>query len=228
MDLESLKNWIDDSFELAKSESKLTPDELDTLKSYEPAILAALSLKETISTEKDQAKVLELWENQTSSTSQFRIRRHVILIQDVLLVIIRKLISSGVLFDVIGMISGETPIQPVNPDDAQKKVMALIVELLAVVKKLDKKDFCVFVQAEKSRRSHRAFNREDLEAWFPHEPDIACNMPEEREMWNCGFCGEDNVCIFLKKENNLTSAIKSLEKKGLLKEPAEGSYCFRW
>ena len=220
MSYEEVKEFIDDLMQ--------QPEVSDRTRQYRAEILAALTAKDDVDNNDTAVKEsVELWKNQIGTPSELLLGTRYIIVKDCLLDFIRMAMTSGVLDALfLEKLNTEAPMSGVSIAVVSSVVFGL-VDLFGKVSKLEDYDFCVYFQAAWHFRRN-GFTLEDMLEWFPHGEKDGCNMCNS--LWRCEHILENDICGML-QESRLLEALRSLEKKGILRsERRTGQvfYFFAW
>ena len=170
-------------------------------------------------------EMISLWENQIDSPSQLLLGTRYIQVQQIMLDFLKIACTSGFIDALITYISqGSFAGFTISVGSG---IVVALWELFNSVKKLDDRDFCVYMQAVTHYREYSEFSVDDLKNWFPSGQHPVCNMHNNK--WNCDYFEEtSNICKML-SDQKLEDALKSLYDKGLLmKRKDNRKYVFKF
>jgi len=196
----------------------------ERLKKRKADILVALT--GDLKNNNDEVKeMVSLWQNQQEKPSQLLLNNKYIRIDQVMMEFFKVACTSGLLDMFIEYFAHEEI--PAFTFATSTSVVFGLWDLFSSVSELNDWDFCVYLQAVKHHKKHKAFTFEELKSWLPSGEDAVCNI--DTDIWECDYMGENKTCKILVDEK-LEEALESLQRKGLLyskKEDKRYTYRFK-
>lgn len=191
------------------------------LRTYQSAIMAAITGNYEQNNYQEVPEMITLWENMIAEPSQLLLGTRYIRVQGAMIEFIKIALTSGLVDAIITHIT-EGSLAGFSVSVGATVAIA-IYDLFGKVSKLDDDDFCVYFQATTHFHEFTRFTEKDLLSWFPHGGNTVCNM--HNSTWQCDYLLDTDTCNI--DSQRIQDAIKSLISKGILeREKDDGKYYF--